>query len=103
MMALAVSFLALGLSFIALMFAMANRKRIARDIQDQFGDPTAYTVVTDGRGYRVRGPFDTFYTMTITDLGEARKYAEQLASWYRYLSQDEKKWHPVDQEERRAA
>lgn len=103
MMALAVSFLALGLSFIALMFAMANRKRIARDIQDQFGDPTAYTVVTDGRGYRVRGPFDTFYTMTIYDLEEARKYRDQLASWHQFLSRDEMNWHPVLEEERRAA
>jgi AAA domain len=98
---IALCFLSLGLSFVALMFAMANRKRIADEVRSEFGDPTAYTVVTDGRAYRVRGPFDTFYTMTIYDLGEAKKYAAQLASWYRFLSKEEKQWKPV--EERKAA
>lgn len=102
-MIVALCFLSLGISFVALLFAMANRKRIANEVRDQFGDPTAYTVVTDGRAYRVRGPFDTFYTMTIRDLAEARKYATQLASWYRFLSKDEQRWHPVPDEERRAA
>ena len=51
----------------------------------------------------MRGPFDTFYTMTIYNLEDAQKYAAQLASWHRYLSKEEKSWHPVETEERRAA
>jgi len=27
----------------------------------------------------------------------------EIASWYRYLSKEEKQWHPVEMEERRAA
>lgn len=101
-MAIAASFLALGLSFIALIFAIANRRRIARDIQAQLGDPTAYTVVTDGKFYRVRGPFDTFYTMKVRDLEDARSYRDQLAHWHRSVF-EEINWRAVPDEDRRAA
>jgi hypothetical protein len=100
--ALAVSFLALLLAFIALVFAIVNRKRIAASIRDQLGDPTSYTVVTDGKYYRVRGPFDTFYTMKTRDLEECRKYRDQLAHWHRGVF-EEVGWRAVPDEERRAA
>ncbi len=91
---LAIAFLSLGLSFIALLFAMVNRRRIANEIRDQLGDPTSYTVVTDGKYYRVRGPFDTFYTMKVRDLNEARQYRDQLAHWHRSVF-EEREWRAV--------
>lgn len=100
--AIAISFLSLLLSFIALLFAMVNRRRIAREILDQLGDPTSYTVVTDGKYYRVRGPFDTFYTMKVRDLDECKRYRDQLAHWHRSVF-DEREWRAVPLEDRRAA
>jgi hypothetical protein len=99
---LAVSFLALALAFIALLFAIVNRRRIAHEIEQQLGDPTTYTVVTDGKFYRVRGPFDTFYTMKMRDLEEARQYRDQLAHWHRSVF-EEIGWRAVPDEDRRAA
>jgi hypothetical protein len=98
----AVAFLSLGLSFIALLFAIVNRRRIAQGIRDQLGDPTSYTVVTDGKYYRVRGPFDTFYTMKVRDLDECRRYRDQLAHWHRSVF-EEINWRAVPDEDRRAA
>lgn len=102
MIAIPVSLLALGLSFIALLFAIMSRRRIARGIEQQLGDPTTYTVVTDGKYYRVRGPFDTFYTMKVRDLEEARQYRDQLAHWHRSVF-EEVGWRAVPDEQRRAA
>jgi hypothetical protein len=102
MIAISVSFLALGLSFVAMLFAVVNRRRIAREIEQQLGDPTTYTVVTDGKYYRVRGPFDTFYTMKVRDLEDARKYRDQLAHWHRSVF-EEIGWRAVPDEDRRAA
>lgn len=92
-MYLAVSFLAIFLSLVAICFSIValEAAREKADLRD-LGDPTAYTVVTDGRYYRVRGPFDTFYTIRFSDLEEARKYAAQLASWYDHLRDDECNW-----------
>src|SRR5690348_7160646 len=92
-LALYVAFLSLGISFVAIAFVIVTFGRLAEIQRGEFGDPSAYTVVTDGKFYRVRGPFDTFYTIRFSDRTEAEKYAAQLASWYRELEENnEGKW-----------
>jgi len=80
---IAAVFFSVGLSFLAIIFAIVNRRRIERAAADYFGDPTSYTVVTDGNFYRVRGPFDTFYTARFRDKSECEQYAKQLADYHR--------------------
>lgn len=80
------SALAIALSFLALVFALRHvhsafvngRKYQLRVL----GDPTSYTVVTDGKFFRIRGPFDTFYTMKFRNKQEAEEYAKQLSHYY---------------------
>ena len=80
-----VAFLALGIAFLALISSIVNRRRIERDVRErvlaELGDPTSYTVVNDGKFYRVRGPFDTFYTIKFRDKKDAGEYAKQLAHY----------------------
>jgi hypothetical protein len=80
-----VAFLGLVIAFIALIFSLVNRRRIERATREkvlgELGDPTAYTVVTDGKFFRVRGPFDTFYTIRFRNKTEAEQYARQLAHY----------------------
>lgn len=95
-LALACSFLSLVLSFITIAFVLATFGRLHELHRAEFDDPTNYRVVTDGQFYRVRGPFDTFYTIRFHDPEDARRYAEQLASWHRHLEQsNEGKWRAV--------
>lgn len=91
---LVVSFLALGISFLAIAFCIFAVSRIRESVQRELGDPTSYCVVTDGKFYRVRGPFDTFYTIKFRDKGEAKKYAEQLAH-YNSSVFNEQEWRAV--------
>jgi hypothetical protein len=91
--AVACSFLALVIAFLAIAFVIVSFGRLRTMMRAEFDDPTSYKVVTDGKLYRVRGPFDTFYTIRFHDRDEAQQYAEQLANWARQRSQfDEGKW-----------
>jgi hypothetical protein len=93
MTALAVSFLALGIAFLALIATFVRRDWIAeqtrREVLDELGDPTTYTVVTDGKYFRVRGPFDTFYTIKFRNKKEAEQYAAQLAHYNGHVFNNE--------------
>jgi len=90
--ALIVSFMAIAISCVAIHY-VTKRDDISRErTLRELGDPTNFTVVTDGKDFRVRGPFDTFYTMRCHSRADAEKFKEQLAAWYHNAFHEGKWW-----------
>lgn len=99
MISVTVSFLALIVAFIALAFAIVMRRASLGSAREELlrgmGDPTQFTVVSDGKFFRVRGPFDTFYTGKFHKFSDALKYAQQLAHYYRHEAPKPELWQAV--------